>query len=213
MNNMKQQNKTLQLMIVVLSVMATIAACSETASNQHETKKEDITEFRQKEKDELIARGKYLVTVSGCNDCHSPKIMTQMGPVPDTTRLMSGYPSEKGIPTLSEALAKDQSWVKMSHDITAFAGPWGMTFGANLTPDSATGIGNWTEDVFVKTIRTGKHLGQEGGRPVMPPMPWYMVAKMTDEDLSSMYHYLMSLPAISNRVPAPIAPTEIKIAK
>ncbi len=210
---MNMKSKTLQITVVVLSVMATIAACSEAGSDNKETKKEDISTIRKKEKDELIARGKYLVTVSGCNDCHSPKIMTPMGPIPDTTRLMSGYPSEKGIPTLSEALAKDQSWVKMSHDVTAFAGPWGMTFGANLTPDEATGIGNWTEEVFVKTIRTGKHLGQEGGRPVMPPMPWYMIAKMTDEDLSSMYQYLMSLPAISNRVPAPIPPNEIKITK
>ena len=210
---MNMKSKTLQITVVVLSVMAAIAACSEAGGNDKETQKEDISTIRKKEKDELIARGKYLVTVSGCNDCHSPKIMTPMGPIPDTTRLMSGYPSEKGIPTLSEFLAKDQSWVKMSQDVTAFAGPWGMTFGANLTPDEATGIGNWTEEVFVKTIRTGKHLGQEGGRPVMPPMPWYMIAKMTDEDLSSMYQYLMSLPAISNRVPAPIPPNEIKITK
>jgi len=210
---MNMKSKTLQITVVVLSVMATIAACSEADSKEKETKKDDISTIRKMEKDELIARGKYLVTVSGCNDCHSPKIMTPMGPIPDTTRLMSGYPSEKGIPTLSESLAKDQSWVKMSHDATAFVGPWGMTFGANLTPDEATGIGNWTEEVFVKTIRTGKHLGQEGGRPVMPPMPWYMIAKMTDEDLSSMYQYLMSLPAISNRVPAPIPPNEIKITK
>lgn len=210
---MNMKSKTLQITVAVLSVMATVAACSEAGSADKETKKEDISTIRKKEKDELIARGKYLVTVSGCNDCHSPKIMTPMGPIPDTTRLMSGYPSEKGIPTLSEALAKDQNWVKMSPDVTAFAGPWGMTFGANLTPDEATGIGNWTEEVFVKTIRTGKHLGQEGGRPVMPPMPWYVIAKMTDEDLSSMYQYLMSLPAISNRVPAPIPPNEIKITK
>ncbi|MGV3594110.1 MAG: c-type cytochrome [Sediminibacterium sp.] len=207
------KSKTLQITVVVLLVMAIIAACSDAGSNDKETKKDDISTIRKKEKDELIARGKYLVTVSGCNDCHSPKIMTPMGPIPDTTRLMSGYPSEKGIPTLSEALAKDQSWVKMSHDVTAFAGPWRMTFGANLTPDEATGIGNWTEEVFVKTIRTGKHLGQEGGRPVMPPIPWYMIAKMTDEDLSSVYQYLMSLPAISNRVPAAIPPNEIKITK
>lgn len=210
---MNMKSKTLQITVVVLSVMATIAACNDAGTNDKETKKDDISTIRKKEKDELIARGKYLVTVSGCNDCHSPKIMTPIGPIPDSTRLMSGYPSEKGIPTLGEALAKDQSWVKMSHDATAFVGPWGMTFGANLTPDEATGIGNWTEEVFVKTIRTGKHLGQEGGRPVMPPMPWYMIAKMTDEDLSSMYQYLMSLPAISNRVPAPIPPNEIKITK
>ncbi len=206
-------NKTLTLTIVALSVVATIAACSDAGSRDTETKKEDITEVRQKEKDELIARGKYLVTVSGCNDCHSPKLMTQVGPVPDSTKLMSGYPSERGIPSLSEAIAKDQNWVKMSPDATAFVGPWGISFGANLTPDETTGIGSWTEEVFIKTLRTGKHLGQDGGRPIMPPMPWYMVAKMTNEDLSSVYQYLMSLPAIKNPVPAPVPPTEIKIIK
>ncbi|MFN3664900.1 MAG: c-type cytochrome [Sediminibacterium sp.] len=210
---MTLKNKTLNLAIIALSVMATVAACSEAGSKETATKKEDITEVRQKEKDELIARGEYLVTVAGCNDCHSPKVMTPMGPMPDTTKLMSGYPSEHGIPTLTEALAKDQQWVKMSPDVTAFAGPWGISFGANLTPDETTGIGNWTEEVFVKTLRTGKHLGQEGGRPVMPPMPWYNVAKMTDEDLSAVYSYLMSLPAIKNPVPAPIPPTEVKVIK
>lgn len=207
------KSKTLQITVVIMSVMAVIAACSEAGGNKTELKKEDISTIRKKEKDELIARGQYLVTVALCNDCHSPKIMTPHGPILDSSRLFSGFPSEKGIPTLSEALAKDQNWVKMSQDVTAFAGPWGMTFAANLTPDEATGIGNWTEDVFIKTLRTGKHLGQEGGRPVMPPMPWEMVAKMTDEDLSAVYSYLMSLPAINNRVPAPIPPNEIKITK
>lgn len=210
---MTLNNKTLQLTIIVMSVVATIAACSEAGSNQTATKKEDITAFRQKEKDELIARGKYLVTIALCNDCHSPKIMTPMGPVVDSARLLSGYQAENGIPTLKEAVAKDQQWAKMSHDATAFVGPWGISFGANLTPDETTGIGNWTEDVFIKTLRTGKHLGQEGGRPVLPPMPWPFFAQMTDEDLSAVYNYLKSIPAISNRVPAPIPPNEIKVIK
>lgn len=195
-----------------LMVMAIVTACNE-AKNTESAKKQDIDTIRKLEKDELIARGQYLVTVSGCNDCHSPKVMTPMGPLPDTTKLLSGYPAERGIPSLSAAVAKDQEWVKMSPDATAFVGPWGISFGANLTPDEATGIGNWTEDVFIKSIRTGKHLGQEGGRPIMPPMPWYTMAKMTDEDLSAVYNYLKSLPAISNRVPAPIPPHEVQIKK
>ena len=210
---MQVQTKALQITALVLGIMATIAACSEAKNKEAASDKKDINTIRQLEKDELVARGKYLVTVGGCNDCHSPKIMTPMGPLPDTTKLMSGFPTANGIPPISENLLKDQRWVKITPDATAFVGPWGMTFAANLTSDSATGIGNWTEDVFVKTIRTGKHLGQEGGRPVMPPMPWYMVAKMTDEDLSAVYHYLQSLPAINNRVPAPIAPNEIKATK
>lgn len=195
-----------------LMVMAIVTACNE-AKTTESANKQDIDTIRKLEKDELVARGQYLVTISGCNDCHSPKIMTPMGPLPDTTKLLSGYPAERGIPALTAAVAKDQEWVKMSPDATAFVGPWGVSFGANLTPDEATGIGNWTEDVFIKAIRTGKHLGQDGGRPIMPPMPWYMVAKMTDEDLSAVYNYLKSLPAISNRVPAPIPPHEVQIKK
>jgi len=206
------KSKTLVITTTILCIMAIIAACGE-ANDETEKKKDDIITIRKKEKDELIDRGKYLVTVALCHDCHSPKIMTPQGPVLDSSRLLSGFPAENGIPSLTEELAKDHDWVKMSQDVTAFAGPWGMSFAANLTPDSATGIGNWTEEVFMKTLRTGKHLGQEGGRPVMPPMPWEMVSKMTDEDLSAIYNYLKSLPAISNRVPAPIPPNEMKITK
>lgn len=211
--NMNVQSKTLRITVAVLSMMAIVAACSEAGNKETETQKNDINTVRKLEKDELIARGAYIVNASLCNDCHSPKIMTAMGPEPDTTRLLSGYPAEHGIPTLSEAVAKDQNWVKMAPDATAFIGPWGISFGANLTPDSTTGLGNWTEEVFIKTIRTGKHLGQDGGRGILPPMPWPMFAKMTDEDLSAVYQYLRSLPAIRNQVPAPIAPNAIKTTK
>jgi hypothetical protein len=97
----------------------------------------------------------------------------------------------------------------MAPDITSFVGPWGISYAANLTPDSATGIGAWTEDVFMKTLRTGKHLGMENGRPILPPMPWEFIGKMTDEDLSAVFAYLRNLPAISNRVPAPVPPNEV----
>ncbi len=207
---MNWKKKILGITSAVLMAMAVVTACKEKAP---EAKKQDITEIRKLEKEELVARGQYLVTIGGCNDCHSPKILTPTGPVLDTTRILSGYPAERGIPVLSEAIAKDQQWVKMAPDATAFVGPWGMSFGSNLTADSATGIGSWSEEVFIKTIRTGKHLGQEGGRPILPPMPWFMVAKMTDQDLSAVYHYLQQLPAISNRVPAPIAPQELAIKK
>jgi hypothetical protein len=101
----------------------------------------------------------------------------------------------------------------MSPDITAFAGPWGISYAANLTSDSATGIGAWTEEQFIKSMRTGKHLGAENGRPILPPMPWPFISKMTDEDLSAVYAYLKSLPPVSNRVPAPTPPNEVKFKK
>ncbi|MBD0332526.1 MAG: c-type cytochrome [Chitinophagaceae bacterium] len=171
---------------------------------------DDITKTRALEGEELVKRGQYLVTVGGCNDCHSPKNMTQHGPVIDSSRMLSGHPSNSPIPEVNPNVLKPGNWMTMSPDLTAWAGPWGMSFTANLTPDSATGIGAWSEDVFTKALRTGKHLGQENGRPILPPMPWEDFAKMTDEDLRAVFAYLRSLPPVSNRVPAPLAPNEVK---
>lgn len=86
---------------------------------------------------------------------------------------------------------------------------WGISYTMNLTPDSATGIGAWTEENFMNALRKGKHLGLDGGRPILPPMPWQMIRQMTDEDLKSVYAYLRTLPAISNQIPAPVAPPDV----
>ena len=101
------------------------------------------------------------------------------------------------------------NWILLCPDLTCFVGPFGVSFPANLTPDSATGLGAWTDEVFINTIRTGKHLGQTGGRPILPPMPWQNMGKMTDEDLKSVFAYLQSLPPIKNQVPAPLTPADI----
>jgi hypothetical protein len=90
--------------------------------------------------------------------------------------------------------------------MTAFAGPWGVSFTANLTPDPETGLGKWTEETFVETIRTGRHEGR--GRPILPPMPWENFKEATDEDLHAIFAYLKTLPPIRNRVPQPIDPPE-----
>jgi hypothetical protein len=71
---------------------------------------------------------------------------------------------------------------------TAFSGPWGVSFAANLTPDDNTGLGIWTEDMFMKTLRTGRHMGVS--REILPPMPWFNYGKMTDEDLKAVYAFL-----------------------
>jgi hypothetical protein len=88
--------------------------------------------------------------------------------------------------------------------MTAWAGPWGTSFAANLTPDIETGLGSWTEAMFVKAIRSGKHMGE--GRPILPPMPWQVYKNLTDEDLKSIFAYLQSLPAVENAVPEPVPP-------
>jgi hypothetical protein len=74
-----------------------------------------------------------------------------------------------------------------------------MTYSVNLTPDKNTGLGIWTEDMFVKAIKTGKHMGTS--RDIQPPMPWQDYRNATDEDLKAVFAYLRSVPPIVNRVP------------
>lgn len=149
-----------------------------------------------------IAHGKYLVTIAGCNDCHSPKIYTAEGiPMPDTKRLLSGEPAEAVLPGFDPVMVAPGKWVLMNSHFSAFVGPWGVSYAANLTPDDQTGIGLWTEDIFVQALKTGKHMG--AGRPILPPMPWPGLSNMTDEDFSAVFAYLKSLPPVKNKVPAP----------
>ncbi len=147
-------------------------------------------------------RGKYIVTTSGCNDCHTPWAMTPQGPAPDMTKLLSGHPA--GFVIAAPAMLPPPWLAAGNMTMTAWSGPWGVSFTANLTPDSATGIGKWTQDQFVNTLKTGKHLGT--GRNILPPMPWNWFSQMTESDLESMYLYLRTIPAISNKVPDPVPP-------
>ena len=150
-----------------------------------------------------IARGKYLVTVAVCNDCHTPWHDTPNGPEPDMSRMLQGHP--ENFPITEPAKMDGQPWlVAFSPTNTAWSGPWGVSFTANLTPDEETGIGKWTEQTFIQTIRTGRHLGR--GRKLLPPMPAPMYKHFTDEDLSSIFAFLQSIPAIRNRVPEPLPP-------
>ena len=157
-------------------------------------------------KDSLVARGKYLVTTMGCGDCHSPKAMGPFGPEEDTTRLLSGHPSN--MPTGPIDTTVLRSWMLFNPMLTAIAGPWGMSFSANLTSDS-TGIGNWTEAQFFTAIRKGKSKGLEGNRNLLPPMPWFNYAKLTDADLKAIFAFLKSTRPIKNVVPAPVPPTAL----
>jgi hypothetical protein len=145
-----------------------------------------------------VERGKYLVTISGCNDCHTPWKMGSNGvPEPDMTRMLSGHPEGMKMPPPP---APSGPWLaSFAATQTAYAGPWGVSYAINLTPDQNTGIGIWTEEMFLKTLRTGKHFGTS--RPIMPPMPWYWIGKATDEDLKAIYAYLRSIPPIVNHVP------------
>ena len=150
---------------------------------------------------EIIKRGEYLVTIAVCNDCHTPLKMGPNGPEPDMSRMLSGYPEGVTLPPPPKLPGDPATnWNTLMWNVSAFAGPWGITYPINLTPDQNTGIGIWTEQDFIKTIRNGRHMGGEA-RPIQPPMPWMWYAKMTDDDLKAVYAYLRSIPPISNRVP------------
>ncbi|MFC5412058.1 c-type cytochrome [Larkinella bovis] len=153
----------------------------------------------------LVKRGEYLVTIMGCTDCHSPKKFTDKGPVSDMDRYLSGYDAREKLPPFDRNIVKDGQWAMFSSQFTAIAGPWGVSFAANLTPDE-TGIGNWTFEQFSKAFRQGKYRGQDNTRPLLPPMPWEQYAHVTDDDAKAIFAYLKSLKPVRNTVPMPIPP-------
>jgi hypothetical protein len=163
--------------------------------------------------EEAVKRGQFLILAGGCNDCHSPKKMTPHGPAIDSSKLLAGHLAGSPMPPIAANALQPGNWALMAPDATAFVGPWGISYAANLTSDSATGIGAWTEHQFIQTMRTGKHLGMENGRPVLPPMPWEGVGKLSDDDLKAMLAYLKSTTPISNRVPGPVPPNQVSVAK
>ena len=148
-------------------------------------------------KTDAVKRGEYLVTMVGCSDCHTPMKMGPNGPEPDMSRFLSGHPEQLGRLT---APRLEGPWIMAGVATnTAFAGPWGISYTANLTPDRNTGLGIWDEQMFVNAIRQGRHMGTS--RPILPPMPWPALRNATDEDLKSIYAYLRTIPPVVNHVP------------
>lgn len=146
-----------------------------------------------------VDRGKYLVAYGGCIDCHTPRKMTENGPMPDMSRFMAGHPEDAKLPPPD---LKPGPWSAATAGMTAWAGPWGVSYASNLTPDQNTGLGIWTEDMFLKAMKTGKHMGY--GRAILPPMPWQAVASLNDEDIKAIYAYLRTIAAVRNQVPQPL---------
>lgn len=175
-----------RIMLLIAAALPAVAMAEQAAAN------------------DPVARGKYIVTTSGCNDCHTPWILGPKGPEPDMTRMLSGHPSDIVMPPLPKV---PQPWnMTAAATNTAWNGPWGTSFTANLTPDPETGLGKWTYANFRDTIRTGRHMGR--GRPILPPMPIPMYKNFTDGDLEAIFAYLQSIPPVKNRVPEPAPPLE-----
>jgi mono/diheme cytochrome c family protein len=125
-----------------------------------------------------IERGRYLVTLGGCNDCHTPGYFLGK---PDMGRELAGSEVGFEIPGL------------------------GAFYGPNLTPDRETGLGTWSEADIVKAIQTGV---RPDGRGLVPIMPWPAFAKLTKPDAEAIAAYLRSLPAVSNKVPGPFGSSQ-----
>ncbi len=116
-----------------------------------------------------VVRGRYLVTIMSCNDCHTPGYLYG---APDTTRRLSG---------------SDLGWV----------GPWGVVHARNLTPDSATGIGTWTGEQIVTALRTGNTPDGSQLAPIMPWLNYASI--LDEGDAMAIVAYLKSLPPVSHK--------------
>jgi len=196
---MKRNRTTTAVMVVAMAAFSGAMLRAIGASEQNSAVSADQKKAR-------VERGAYLVGMMGCNDCHTPWKIGPQGPEPDMTRALTGHPQEVVMPP---APAASGPWIWHGGATnTAFAGPWGVSFTANLTPDKETGLGTWTEEMFIATMRTARHQGK--GRPILPPMPVKMIGRANDEDLKSIFAYLQSLAPVKNKVPAPVEPAEEK---
>ena len=116
------------------------------------------------------ARGRYLVSIAGCSDCHTPGGMLGS---PDMKRYLGGSDVGFSIPGQ------------------------GVFVGDNLTPDGDTGLGKWTADQVVTAIRTGK---RPDGSELSGVMPSASFSHLTDDDAYAIAAFLKSLPPIRNKV-------------
>jgi mono/diheme cytochrome c family protein len=128
--------------------------------------------------DKQVARGKYLATVGGCTDCHTPGHFLGKE---DATRYLGGSDVGFEIPGL------------------------GVFVGPNLTPDKATGLGNWSAKQIVAAIKTG---ARPDGRQLAPIMPYMNLSVLTNSDAYAIAAFLKSLKPVSHKVPGPFGPNE-----
>lgn len=193
----------LALGLTMMMVAPALYSCSNNSEKQNEAK--PVAEKPKQE--DAIKQGEHLVTIMGCNDCHSPKKMGPKGPEIIADKMLSGFPSESPMVKFDSKLIKE-GFPMFYPDLTAGAGPWGVTFAANLTPDE-TGIGTWTEEQFKRALTEGKSKGLEGSRTLLPPMPWVNYTTLTNEEVHAIFSYLKSIKPVKNIVPNPITPDKM----
>jgi len=194
-----------KISLIVIAVVAVQIMLNTSSCNNNVVETESEKETPKPE--EIVEKGKYLIEIMGCNDCHSPKKMGPNGPEVIPELMLSGYPATREIVKFDSKMIS-AGFSIFYPDLTAAAGPWGVSFAGNLTPHE-TGIGNWSEEQFKKALTQGKYKGIDGARTLLPPMPWMNHVNLKEDDLHAMFMYLKSIPAVNNLVPAPIPPDKM----
>lgn len=143
-----------------------------------------------------VARGRYLVDIMGCADCHTPKGMDAR-PIPGME--LAGHPAGVPLPEWNREMFAQNILATINPTFTAFAGPFGVAVAGNLTPDPETGIGQKTAEELIESWRTGRHWKED--RMVLPPMPMEPYSHLTDEDIRAIFAYLMTLEPVVNQCP------------
>lgn len=153
---------------------------------------------------EHVKRGEQLVNEARCHFCHTPSREMVNGEIPADGKILYGHPEDEGIPEIPGVPVGSQQWMEFlaNLDSTVWAGPWGISFAANITPDRETGIGSWDEETFIRTMRTGRHAGID--RKILEPMPWEDYRQLSDEHIASIFKYLQTIRPVRNDVPPPI---------
>lgn len=200
--------KKLSAIIVIILVCSTffLSQCSENKTGETTNQKDTVLVGSKSNGgyESQVKWGEHLVMAGGCGDCHTPKKMGAHGPEDDSTLLLSGHPSKMPPPPVDRKDLETKG-VFATQTLTAWVGPWGISYTANLTSDT-TGIGMWNEDQFLYAIRNGKFKGLAGSRSLLPPMPWQSIRNSTDDELKAIFAYLKSTKPINNMVPPPAPP-------
>ncbi|MBK9404683.1 MAG: c-type cytochrome [Ignavibacteria bacterium] len=193
------KTKLSALCFILISCIFLFSQCSDTGKDKNSLPKASYGGF-----DSQIKWGEHLVTIGGCNDCHTPKKMTPQGPVPDESLMLSGHPEKMPAPDVDRKEMESKGLI-VTQDLTAWVGPWGISYAANITPD-ATGIGSWQESNFITALREGKFKGMTSARNLLPPMPWQLFKEMSDDEIKAIFAYLKSIKPVKNIVPQPEPP-------
>ncbi len=196
------RKQTLATACLFLST-AIIFACNKKTGSNSDTDK-TVMKNQYGGYESQVKWGEHIVTIGGCNDCHTPKKMGPHGPELDTSLMLSGHPTKMPPPPIDRKMAESRG-IGATQTLTAWVGPWGISYAANLTPDS-TGLGNWTEDQFTYALREGKFKGLPDSRTLLPPMPWQFFKSMSDDEIKAVFAYLKSIKPIHNIVPEAATP-------